>query len=444
MPQPDSISSEINSALQALESTFTQGTPKSRTLFDSACRHMPGGNTRSVLHALPYPLYMQSSEGARCIDVDGQAFVDFVGEFSAGLFGHSDPIIGDAIRRALDRGVVMAAPIAEEVELAKLLCDRFPSIDLVRFCNSGTEANLLALATARAVTGRPTLLAFEHAYHGGVLTFSDQPSSMNMPFDVRLARFNDLGSVTRKLQQADGQIAAIIVEPMLGAGGNIPPEPGFLSGLRHLADESGALLIFDEVKTSRLGCSGMQGREGVTPDITTLGKYLGGGLPLAAFGGRRDIMTHFDPVRSGGLKHAGTFNNNICSLSAGVAALGRVYTQERAQAFTAWGDTVRDRVNDQFRQQKLPMQATGIGSILSPHFVSRPIRSPDDIPEASRHMGRLLHRALQLDGVLVCARGDIYLSLPMTDADIDQLLSALSAFGMQYGALIEKVARVET
>ena len=384
---------------------------------------------------------MAPSKGARCTDVDGPAYLDFVGEFSAGLFGHSDPIITDAIRKALDRGVVMAAPIAEEVALAAMLCKRFPSIEQVRFCNSGTEANLLALATARAVTGRPTILAFEHAYHGGVLTFSDKPSSMNMPFDVRLACFNDLESVVRQVRQAGDTLAAIIVEPMLGAGGNIPPEPGFLRGLRQLADESGALLIFDEVKTSRLGSSGIQGREGVTPDITTLGKYLGGGLPLAAFGGRRDIMAHFDPVRTGGLKHAGTFNNNICSLSAAVAALSSVYTQERAQAFTDWGDKVRERMNDQFRQQGLPMQATGIGSIVSPHFVSSPIRSPNDISQSSRHMGQLLHRALQLEGVLVCARGDIYLSLPMTDADIDQLLAALSVFGENYRALIEKVSR---
>lgn len=433
----------IQSEWHALEPAFLARTAHSRRLFESARKHLPGGNTRSVLHALPYPLYMHASQGAACTDVDGHHYVDFVGEFSAGLYGHSDPVLREAVRAALDRGIVMAAPIAEEIALGALLCSRFPSLEQVRFCNSGTEANLFALATARAVTGRSRILAFEHAYHGGVLTFSDRPSPMNMPFDVRLARFNELESVERQLQDGGDEIAAIIVEPMLGAGGNIAPMPGFLKGLRHLADRCGAVLIFDEVKTSRLGPSGMQGREGVTPDMTTLGKYLGGGLPLAAFGGRAEIMQHFDPARANGLKHAGTFNNNICSLSAAVAGLSKVYTPERAEVFTAWGDAVRERLNDQCRREGLPILATGVGSILSPHFTARPIQSPDDIPAASRQMGQLLHRFLQLEDVLVCARGDVYLSLPMQDSDVDTLLGALSRFGYRYRHLIEEAASFE-
>ncbi|RYF61796.1 MAG: aminotransferase class III-fold pyridoxal phosphate-dependent enzyme [Comamonadaceae bacterium] len=433
----------IQSEWHALEPAYLARTAQSRKLFDSARKHLPGGNTRSVLHALPYPLYMQSSQGAACTDVDGHRYIDFVGEFSAGLYGHSDPVLRDAVRAALDRGVVMAAPIAEEIALGELLCSRFPSLEQVRFCNSGTEANLFALATARAITGRSCILAFEHAYHGGVLTFSDRPSSMNMPFDVRLARFNDLESVERLVHAEGDAIAAIIVEPMLGAGGNIAPVPGFLAGLRQLADRCGAVLVFDEVKTSRLGPAGMQGREGVTPDMTTLGKYLGGGLPLAAFGGRADIMQHFDPARADGLKHAGTFNNNICSLSAAVAGLAHVYTPARAEVFTAWGDAVRERLNDQCRREGLPILATGVGSILSPHFTTRPIRSSDDIPATSRQMGQLLHRFLQLQGLLVCARGDIYLSLPMLDSDVDTLLAALSRFGYRYRHLIEEAAGVE-
>ncbi|RYH63503.1 MAG: aminotransferase class III-fold pyridoxal phosphate-dependent enzyme [Alcaligenaceae bacterium] len=281
---------------------------------------------------------------------------------------------------------------------------------------------------------------FIDGYHGGVLNFSDRPSSMNMPFDVRLARFNDLQSVEQLIRAEGDAIAAMIVEPMLGAGGNIAPVPGFLAGLRHLADRCGAVLIFDEVKTSRLGPAGMQGREGVTPDMTTLGKYLGGGLPLAAFGGRAEIMEHFDPARANGLKHAGTFNNNICSLSAAVAGLGQVYTPARAQMFTDWGDAVRERLNDQCRREGLPVVATGVGSILSPHFTRRPILSPDDISVTSRQMGQLLHRFLQLEGVLVCARGDIYLSLPMQDSDVGALLAALSRFGARYRDLIEAAA----
>ncbi len=438
-----SLIQDITSAWRALEPAFVEGTPTSRALFEGARAHLPGGNTRSVLHADPYPVYMASADGAECTDVDGHRCVDFVGEFSAGLFGHSDPVIRGAIHAALERGWVMAAPIAEEQRLAGLLAARFPSIEQLRFCNSGTEANLFALATCRAVTGRNAILAFEQGYHGGVLTFSDRASPMNMPFDVRLARFNDLDSVAARVREAGSELAAIIVEPMLGAGGNIAPQPGFLAGLRALADQAGALLVFDEVKTSRLGRAGMQGREGVTPDLTTLGKYLGGGLPLAAFGGRADIMGRFDPQRADGLKHAGTFNNNICSLSAGIAAIGTVYTPERAESFTAWGDAVRERINAQFRAMALPMQATGVGSILSPHCSSGPIHTPADIPAGSAAIGKLMHRALQLDGVLVCARGDIYLSLPMTEAHIERLLRALAGFGERYRPLIERAASGE-
>lgn len=440
MLSPSTLKQDIAAAFRALEPAFLARTPKSRALFESARTHLPGGNTRSVLHAEPYPVYMASAEGAESIDVDGHRYVDFVGEFSAGLYGHSDPVIRAAVQAALTRGWVMAAPIAEEQRLADLLAARFPSIDQVRFCNSGTEANLLALATCRAVTGRNAILAFEQGYHGGVLTFSDRASPMNVPFDVRLARFNHLDSVAARVREAGRDLAAIIVEPMLGAGGNIAPQPGFLAGLRRLADQAGAMLVFDEVKTSRLGPSGMQGREGVTPDITTLGKYLGGGLPLAAFGGRADIMHRFDPADAKGLKHAGTFNNNVFSLSAGVAGLGSVYTPERAAQFTAWGDAVRERINAQFGAMALPMLATGVGSILSPHCSSAPIHSPADIPAASALIGQLLHRALQLEGVLVCARGDIYLSLPMTEAHVDRLLRALAGFGERYRGLIERAA----
>lgn len=438
-----SVIQDIASAWKALEPEFLARTPRSRALFEGALAHLPGGNTRSVLHADPYPVYAASAEGAESVDVDGHRYVDFVGEFSAGLFGHSDPVIRRAIEAALDRGWVMAAPIEEEQRLAALLADRFPSVEQVRFCNSGTEANLLALATSCAFTGRGTILAFEQGYHGGVLTFSDRASPMNVPFDVRLARFNDLDSVAAQVESVDAGLAAIIVEPMLGAGGNIPPRPGFLAGLRTLADRTGALLIFDEVKTSRLGAAGMQGREGVTPDLTTLGKYLGGGLPLSAFGGRTEIMQRFDPKSPQGLKHAGTFNNNICSLSAAVAGMGAVYTPDRADAFTAWGDDVRERINARFREMSLSMQATGVGSILSPHCAKGPIHSPGDIPPASAAMGKLLHRALQLEGVLVCARGDIYLSLPMTEAHIERLVTGLANFGDRYRSLIERAAAGE-
>src|SRR5690606_1602159 len=210
-------------------------------------------------------------------DIDGNAYIDCAGEFSAGLYGHSDPAIMAALHAALDKGLVLSGPNTAESELAELLCRRFPSLERVRFCNSGTEANLFALLTAINATGRRRVLVFEDAYHGGVLTFAGGRSSMNVPFDFVTMPFNDIEATRACLKAHGTDLAAILVEPLLGAAGNIPAEAAFLAMLREEATRCGAVLIFDEVKTSRLGRAGLQGHYGVVPDMTSLGKYLGAG-----------------------------------------------------------------------------------------------------------------------------------------------------------------------
>ena len=434
-----SLIDDIRGSIHALDADFHARTGASRALHDAARHVLPGGNTRSVLHYAPYPVYAQRGEGAELVDADGRRLLDFVGEFSAGLLGHSNALVLEAIRQSLTRGMVLAAPIEQEARMASLLVGRFPSVERVRFCNSGTEANLFALCTARAVTERPAILAFRQAYHGGVLTFGDAPSPMNVPFDVHLAHFNDAQDVWRVGGPVRDTLAAVIVEPMLGAGGNIAPLPGFLQALRDFCDQTGALLVFDEVKTSRSWASGLQGHFGVRPDLTTFGKYLGGGLPLGAFGGRADIMDRFDPARPDALKHAGTFNNNICSLSAGIAALSEVYTPARADSFSTQADQVRLRMQQVLHDAGVPAQASGLGSIFSLHFTRGTLRDPRDIPAHSRVLGELLHRFLFTQDILVCSRGDIYLSLPMTASDFSRLESALLAFADRYRPLLQRV-----
>ena len=283
-----------------------------------------------------------AARGAGCGTLDGHAYIDFLGEFTAGIYGHSHPAIRAAIVGALDRGLNLAGHTAMEAELARLVCDRFPSVELVRFTNSGTEANLMAIALAIAATGRRKIMVFSGAYHGGLLTFPGGRSPVNVPHDFVVAPYNDADGAVRLITD---ELAAILVEPMMGSAGCIPGDPAFLAALREGASRVGALLIFDEVMTSRLAPGGRQQSLGIAPDLTTLGKYVGGGMSFGAFGGRRDLMARFDPRAPNALPHAGTFNNNVLTMAAGVAGLTEAYTPEAAIALNARGDALRERLN---------------------------------------------------------------------------------------------------
>jgi glutamate-1-semialdehyde 2,1-aminomutase len=429
----------LEAAIEGARSRYASINPLSQAADEKAARHLPGGNTRTVLHFEPFPLTMVGGDGAEITDLDGHRYIDFVGEYSAALFGHSNEIIKAAIREGLDGGIAMGAPTPYERVLAGLLCERFPSLDQVRFCNSGTEANLMALATARVVTGRNKLLAFNDAYHGGVIKFIGGACALNMPFDFALADFNDIDGTASLIEQLGDELAGIIVEPILGAGGNIQGNRQFLHMLRQKTEEVGALLIFDEVKTARHGPAGIQGMLGIEPDLTTLGKFIGGGLPTGAFGGSAEVMAHFNPTRQGALAHAGTFNNNVCSMAAGCAAMGRIYTPERAAEFFEWSEAYRQSLNAFFAAKAVPMYANGLGSMIAIHFSSEATKKPADITAGCRSLRPLLHMELLLDGVSVCTRGDLFLSLPMDDTHLSRALAALEKFVDRYKPLIERV-----
>src|ERR1700756_5023235 len=344
------INIDIEAALAEAEELYRARNPKSLAQHREACAAMPGGNTRSAIYVDPFPLTIVRGEGARLWDIDGHEYVDFLSEFTAGIFGHSHPAIRKAIEAALDQGLNFGAHNATEARFAAAICSRFPSIELVRFTNSGTEANLMAVSAARAITGRPKILVFGGGYHGGVFYFRGHGSPLNAPFDYLLGRYNDLAGVETLVRPHRAELAAILVEPMQGTTGCIPAERSFLTGLRALASDTGALLIFDEVMTSRLAPGGLQEVHGVLPDLTTLGKYVGGGMSFGAFGGRADIMERFDPRRRDAFPHAGTFNNNTLTMSAGLVGLTEIYTPERARALNAFGDRLRERLNGIARQ----------------------------------------------------------------------------------------------
>src|SRR5215470_13870920 len=291
--QSDAVSQEVEQARER----YASRRPVTAALHDRAREYLPGGNTRSVLYHRPFPLRIARAWDAIVEDVDGLQYVDLLGEYSAGLYGHSHPVVIEAMIGALREGVSRGAHTRYEVDLAEAVCARFGSIERVRFTNSGTEANLMALSAARAFTGRDRVLAFRGGYHGGLLTFTAGPSPVNAPYDVLLAEYNDPASARALLREHAGTVACVLVEPMLGAGGCIPGDPAFLSALRETARQTGALLIFDEVMTSRTGSGGLQARLGIRPDVTTLGKYIGGGSSFGALSGRAAPRRHLQQQR---------------------------------------------------------------------------------------------------------------------------------------------------
>jgi glutamate-1-semialdehyde 2,1-aminomutase len=416
----------VSAAVAEARTRYAAGRPRTAALHGRAQAYLPGGNTRSVLYHQPFPLRIARAWGAVLVDVDGHEYVDLLGEYSAGLYGHSNPVVIKAMVDALHEGISRGAHTRHEVDLAEVICTRFASIERVRFTNSGTEANLMAVSAARAFTGRDRVLAFRGGYHGGLLTFTAGPSPVNAPYDVLLAEYNDAVTAQALLREHAGAVACVLVEPMLGASGCIPGDPAFLSALRETTRRTGALLIFDEVMTSRTGSGGLQARLGITPDLTTLGKYLGGGSSFGAFGGRTDVMELFDPARPGALPHAGTFNNNVVSMAAGHAGLTRVYPPETAERHTARGDELREELARMFRAAGAPFGVTGVGSLLAIHATTVPVRSLADLEQSDPRLLELLFLDLLELGYYLAPRGYLALSLALTDQQLAGFVRAVA------------------
>jgi glutamate-1-semialdehyde 2,1-aminomutase len=435
MADDSSLHSDLNAALVEVEARYVAANAAGKERFQKARSVMPGGNTRTVLHYDPFPLTWAKGEGNRLTDLDGHVYTDFLGEYTAGLFGHSDAVIQQAIRKALSDGIVLGGPNDYEGRLAAAIVDRFPSIDLVRFTNSGTEANMLAIQTARFMTKRDRILVFEAGYHGSVFYFGHHGNPLNLPMDWVIGQYNDIAGTQALIANHAKDIAAIVVEPMLGSAGCIPGDKAFLAMLREEATRHGIVLIFDEVMTSRLSPTGLQGVLGITPDMTTLGKYLGGGSSFGAFGGRRDLMERFDPEHQDAIGHAGTFNNNVVSMAAGLAGLTQVFTAAEAMRINALGDTLRTNLQAVSKKHGGLLQVTGIGSLMTIHFSDLPVRGPLDVHphDAARDklMGaarKLYHLEMLAAGQYLARRGFIALCLPMQPADIERFVAATDEF----------------
>jgi glutamate-1-semialdehyde 2,1-aminomutase len=314
-----------DAALAEAFSRFLERRPKTAALHARAEKVMPGGNTRTVLFTAPLPIRIEHAEGPVLTDIDGHSYIDFLGEYSAGIYGHSHPRIRKEVAAALEHGLNLGAHHEGEVRFAEAVCARF-DLDLVRFTNSGTEANMMALGAARAFTGRRKVLGIKGGYHGGTLYFSAGGMPVNAPYEVILTPLNDIAAARKLIAEHAADLAAVLIEPMLGSAGCFPASPEFLAMLREETKKRGIVLIFDEVMTSRLHPKGLSAELGIAPDLKTLGKYIGGGMSFGAFGGVREIMARFDPARADALPHAGTFNNNMLTMTAGLAALSEIFT----------------------------------------------------------------------------------------------------------------------
>lgn len=425
----------LSTRLAEMQADFVARNPNSQRQFDRQAQHMPGANSRSVLFYAPFPLTIARGEGASLWDADEHRYDDFLAEYTAGVYGHSAPEIREAVNAAMEGGINLTGHNLLEGQLAENICERFPQVQQLRFTNSGTEANLMAITAALQFTGRSKIVVFSGAYHGGVLGFGAQPAPTTVPYDFIVLPYNDEVAAREAFSSQGEQIAAVLVEPMLGAGGCIPATPVFLQTLRRLCTEANALLMIDEVMTSRLAPHGLAARHGIVADMTTLGKYIGGGMPFGAFGGRKDIMALFDP-RHGALAHSGTFNNNVVTMAAGLAGLTRLYPPAAAGALAERGEAMRERLNSLCSAAGVAMQFTGVGSVMNSHFTADPILRPEDVAGVDPKLRQLLFFHLLAQGIYTAPRGLVVLSLPVADEAIERFEAAVQGFVSTYSSLL--------
>jgi len=442
--QVNGAQSRIDVFEEALRERYRARTPASAALYERALNSLPGGNTRTSTFFRPYPLFVDRAEGCRLHDVDGNVYLDLLNNFTSLVHGHGHPRITAAIADQAAKGTVYAAPVESQLALAEELTRRVPSMQYVRFANSGTEAVMNALRVARAFTGRSKVLKMEGGYHGsydpveisiapgpdGPMWPAGEPDEVGLSpaltSEVLVAPFNDLQTTVELIERHHEDLAAVIVEPVMGAGGMIPASQRFLDGLRTATLDRDVLLILDEIISFRLAPGGAQQLYRIEPDLTTIGKIIGGGLPIGAFGGRADIMGRFDPRRSDRMTHAGTFNGSPICMAAGLASL-ELLTPAEIDRINWLGDRLRDGFQTAFATTGIPGCATGQGSLVQTHLVTGEVSNYRDGARAPAWYRRLTHLALLTHGVFSGWRTSFNVSTAMSEAEVEEAIAAFHA-----------------
>jgi len=431
--------------LEIWKESYVKRTPNSTSLFDRASKVLPGGVSYAIRDLDPYPFYVDHASGSSLYDVDGNVYTDYWMGHGALLLGHAPKRVVDAAKHQIEQGTHFGYPHPLEVKLAELVAETVPSADEVRFANSGTEANMYAVRLARAYTGRMKIAKIEGGWHGG---YDALHKAVHAPFtapesaglnpkaleDTLVLPFNDLDGARNIARSED--LAAILLEPVLGASGIIPPEPGFLAGLRELCDGNETLLIFDEVITGfRLALGGAQELFGVTPDITILGKILGGGFPIGGLCGRRDILEHIDqrkyPDSSARSFQGGTFVGNPMSMVAGIETLNELKEGDIYDHINRLGEKIRAGLEDIFERSNIDAAITGVGSVFAIHFQKKkPRNARDAAAKDNVKLANALHMYMLSKNIayLTPSLPHMFLSNAHTDGDIEDFLFVVEEF----------------
>ncbi len=422
---------------------------RSKAVNDRAKASLPGGNTRTTVFMQPYPIYAARGEGCRVWDVDGVVRIDCINNFTSLIHGHAHPALVQAACEQMRLGSAFGMPTEAEVDLAELLCGRVASVDRVRFSNSGTEAVMMAVKAARAFTGRAKIAKCEGAYHGtydyAEVSLDTKPDAwvQGPPASVAYARgtpqgvlddvvtipFNDVDGAVSLIRACGSELACVLVDPMPNRAGLVPAERSYIQALREATREVGALLVFDEVISFRLGFGGAQAIWDVAADLTAFGKIIGGGLPVGATGGRAEVMAVFDPsAGKPALPGGGTFSANPVTMRAGIAAM-ELLDPAAYQRLDQIGERVRGGIDEAFRRHGVAGGTVGLGSLLRLHFTDRPVRdyrSAYASPAEAQRQDACFRRLID-EGVLMAPNGLMALSTPMTDDDVDMIVASVSA-----------------
>ena len=418
---------------------YVETTPKSRAQWEEACRYLPDGDSRHSIFWKPYPIFTESAQGAIVTDADGVERLDFINTMTTMILGHGPAPVLDAAREQMDRGLAYNSPNRHQVELASLLCERVPSFDQVRFTNSGTEATLNAIRAARAFTGRSKIAKVEGGYHGthdavmvslriDPTTGGDYDNPTSVASSAGLADgtldqaviipYNDVDVARDVLERNRDQLAAVIVEPVMGSVGMLPADAAYLKMLREFADASGALLIFDEVISFRVLPGGAQQHYGITPDLTALGKIIGGGFPVGAFGGRADIMRLYSPLSGPVINHGGTFNANPVTMAAGVATLTEL-TPTVYRRLAELAEMLRQGVRQVCSELEQPVLVTGLGSLFGIHFTDQPLRNYRDIAACDKALSERVFMGMLNEGFLLAPNLVGAMSTALGEVEVD-------------------------